>query len=374
MRKVRENKYYRTAFVALFFFFLGCLLTINLTPIDKTCILDNTDREYNIMQNSKLKNPELIILILSAPKNLDRRTIIRDTWLTLDKSSVSSSVQYRFKHYFVIGSMGLTNDQVLHLSAEQSQYSDILILPMYDSYTNLTEKVLKSFEWLDGQYDYGLGFKYVLKCDDDSFINLHYLLAEIPKMEYTLANSNLQFALNLSPEKLNHFITTNVQTNEKVANNILVQNMSLYWGYFHGSAKIKSGGKWQESNWISCDRYVPYALGGGYVLSKSLVSFIGKNSEYLRTFKSEDVSVGLWLAPVNNIIRIHDIRFDTEWITRGCKNYYLVTHNIPPEDMTSMHENLVNNKQLCVQEEEKRKYYLYDWSAPPSQCCVLVNK
>lgn len=372
MRKARENKYYRTAFIALFSFFLGCLLTINLTPIDKTCIIDNTDREYNIMKNSKLKNPELVVLIFSAPKNLAKRNVIRETWLILNDSKLGSGVKYRFKHYFVIGSMGLSSDQVLHLSAEQSQYNDILILPLYDSYKNLTEKVLRSFEWLDGQFEYGLVYKYVLKCDDDTFVNLNSLLIEIPKMEYTLANSNLQFPLNLPPDKLNHFITINMQANDKTAN-ILVQNMSLYWGYFHGSAKVKTSGKWKESDWITCDRYVPYALGGGYMLSKNLVTFIGKNADYLRTFKSEDVSVGLWLSPINNVIRIHDIRFDTEWTTRGCKNYYLVTHSISPEDMANMHENLKNNKQLCVQEEEKRKYYLYDWSALPSQCCTLVK-
>lgn len=281
MRKARENKHYRSIFLALFSFFLGCMLTLNLTPIDKTCIIDNKDREYNIMQNSKLKNPELVILILSAPKNLERRTVIRETWLTLGKNTLSTS-SYRFKHYFVMGSLGLTGDEVLHLSAEQSEFGDILILPVYDSYKNLTEKVLRSFEWLDEQFNFGLGYKYTLKCDDDSFVNLPALLSEIPKIEYTLSISNLQFSLNLPPEKLNHFITTDVQINEKMGNSVQVLNMSLYWGYFHGSAKVKTSGKWKETDWIACDRYVPYALGGGYILSKSLVSFIANNADYFR--------------------------------------------------------------------------------------------
>lgn len=278
MRKARENKHYRSIFLALFSFFLGCMLTLNLTPIDKTCIIDNKDREYNIMQNSKLKNPELVILILSAPKNLERRTVIRETWLALGKNAASTS-SYRFKHYFVMGSLGLTGDEVLHLSAEQSEFGDILILPVYDSYKNLTEKVLRSFEWLDEQFDYGLGYKYTLKCDDDSFVNLPALLSEIPKIELTLSNSNLQFSLNLPPEKLNHFITTDVQIN---GNSVQVLNMSLYWGYFHGSAKVKTSGKWKETDWIACDRYVPYALGGGYILSKPLVNFIANNADYFR--------------------------------------------------------------------------------------------
>ncbi|XP_030765437.1 beta-1,3-galactosyltransferase 6 [Sitophilus oryzae] len=372
MRRVKESKYCRIIFAALFSFLLGCMITLNLTPIDKTCIVDNTDREYNIMQNSKLKNPEVIVLILSAVKNSDRRNIIRETWLTLGNNVLGSGIKYRYKHYFVIGSLGLSNDEILHISTEQSQNSDILILPLYDNYKNLTEKVLKSFEWLNLQYDYGLGYKYVLKCDDDSVVNLQSLLVEIPKLESTLINSNLHYPLNLPPEKLNHFITTNIQSNEKI-NTVNIENMSIYWGYFHGNARIKRNGKWQESEWILCDNYVPYALGGGYILSRNLVSYIGKNVNYLRTFKSEDVSVGLWLSAINNIIRVHDIRFDTEWTSRGCKNYYLVTHHISPTETKFMFESLVNNKQLCVREVEKRKYYLYNWSALPSECCVMVN-
>lgn len=213
MRRFKENRNCHSVFLSLFSFFVGCMLTLNLTPIDKTCIVDNEDKEYSIMQNSKLKNPELIILILSAPKNLERRNVVRKTWLKLGaKNSLPAS--YKFKHYFVIGSLGLTTDEILHLSNEQSQYADILILPLYDSYQNLTLKVLKSFEWLDEQYNYGLGFKYALKCDDDSFVNLPNLLDEILKMEKTLSKSNLQYNLNLPPEKLNQFITVNVQTND----------------------------------------------------------------------------------------------------------------------------------------------------------------
>lgn len=297
MKRFRESRNCRSVFLSLFFFFVGCMLTLNLTPIDKTCIVDNEDKEYSIMQNSKLKNPDLIILILSAAKNLEKRNVVRKTWLKLGaKNSLPAS--YKFKHYFVIGSLGLTTDEILHLSNEQSQYADILILPIYDSYQNLTLKVLRSFEWLDEQYNYGLGFQYALKCDDDSFVNLPNLLDEIPKMEKTLSKSNLQYNLNLPPEKLNQFITVNVQTNDPskptpgiyltfciflhVKSMFLVANMSLYWGYFHGNAKIKTSGKWKESDWIVCDRYVPYALGGGYILSKSLITYIAKNADQLK--------------------------------------------------------------------------------------------
>lgn len=278
-RRISKIKYYKTPLVMVFSFLFGCMLTINLTPVDKTCKIEDTDREYNIMQNSKLKNPDLIVLILSAPKNLDRRNIIRQTWLQLvDTSPESENVKFKMKHYFVIGSLGLTADDILHLSTEQSQFSDILILPMFDSYQNLTMKIVKSFEWLSEQYDYGLGFKYVLKCDDDSFARLDKLSTEIRNVELMYIKSELNYVKRLSQDNTSPFIRTNLQINENERKN----NLQLYWGYFNGNANVKTKGKWNEPNWIACDKYIPYALGGGYILSKQLVTFIAKNQDYLR--------------------------------------------------------------------------------------------
>lgn len=278
-RKVSKLKYYRTPILMIFSFLFGCMLTINLTPIDKTCKIEDTDREYNIMRNSKLKNPDLIILILSSPKNLDRRNVIRQTWLQLvDTNPENENVKFKMKHYFVIGSLGLTIDNILHLSTEQSQFSDILILPIHDSYQNLSLKVLKSFEWLDEQFDYGLGFRYVLKCDDDSFVRLDKLSTEIANVELIYLKSDLKYVQSLTEDDASPFIRSNIQVNKDVRQN----ELQLYWGYFHGSARIKTGGKWKESNWITCDRYVPYTLGGGYILSKKLISYIAKNKDNLR--------------------------------------------------------------------------------------------
>jgi galactosylxylosylprotein 3-beta-galactosyltransferase len=367
-RKISKLKYYKTPILMIFSFLFGCMLTINLTPIDKTCKIEDSDKEYNIMRNSKLKNPDLIVLILSAPKNLDRRNIIRQTWLQLiDASSEDDNVKFKMKHYFVIGSFGLSVDEIFHLSTEQSQFSDILILPMYDSYQNLTMKVLKSFEWLDEQFDYGLGFKYVLKCDDDSFVRLDKLSTEIANIELIYLKSDLKHVNTLIENAASPFIRTNIQLNPDVVKN----ELQLYWGYFHGNARIKTSGKWRESNWIACDKYIPYALGGGYILSKKLISIIAKNKDNLKQYNSEDVSVGIWLSPVTNILRIHDIRFDTEWTTRGCQNFYLITHNISKEEMQKMYENIVNINNLCSTTSIKRRHYFYNWAVPPSQCCTL---
>lgn len=280
MIKLIGGKHFRTLFLIIFSFLLGCMITINLTPIEKTCRIENTDREYNIMQNSKLKNPELVILILSASNNLGKRETIRETWLKLyDDNRENYDKEFKIKHYFVIGSLGLNADQLLHLSSEQSKYNDILILPVLDTYKTLTEKTKRSFVWLNDQYDYGLGFKYALKCDDDSFVNLLALAEEIIAIEKVYLNSELTYPFKPKSEQTNPFLSTNVQANNK---EIKGNYLSLYWGYFSGAAKIKANGKWGENDWIASDRYTPYALGGGYILSKNLVTYIAKNTGDLR--------------------------------------------------------------------------------------------
>ncbi|KAL3281462.1 hypothetical protein HHI36_004671 [Cryptolaemus montrouzieri] len=284
-----------------------------------------------------------------------------------NQRNISDSKRFHVKHFFAVGISGLDEKKLSNLSREQTDFQDILTLPIIDSYGNLTLKVLKSFEWLNEQFDYGLLFKYVLKCDDDSFVRLDNLIHEIQLIELLYLKSELSSVIEMSKVNSSPYLRTNVQINRNETKN----KLSIYWGYFDGRANIKKSGKWKEQNWIVCDKYVPYALGGGYIVSKRLVTYIAKNVEYLRIYNSEDVSVGFWLSTVNNILRIHDVRFDTEWVSRGCQNFFLVSHNIAGKEMQAMFHSVMLKNELCSNEHITRNFYYYNWSAPPSQCCNM---
>lgn len=86
-------------------------------------------------------------------------------------------------------------------------------------------------------------------------------------------------------------------------------------------------------------------------------------------YNSEDVSLGVWLSPLN-ITRKHDTRFDTEYLSRGCSNKYLIMHKQSPSDMYKMYELLKTKGKLCDNEVRVRKSYEYNWKNPPSLCCV----
>ena len=74
----------------------------------------------------------------------------------------------------------------------------------------------------------------------------------------------------------------------------------LYWGFFDGRAPVIRGEKerYRETEYVLCDRYIPYALGGGYVLSANIVGFLADNAAVLKPYRAEDASVGTWLAPL----------------------------------------------------------------------------
>lgn len=206
---------------------------------------------FGVKRNEQLISPSLhtflFIMVLTAPNGTDRRDAMRKTWLS-NLESLDSPVIVKF----IIGIRELSQETMKNLEEENSLYNDILFLPeLKDAYKELPSKVLQTFEWIDQH----VNSSYILKVDDDSFVRLDVLISEL---------------------KSTHSIKR------------------FYWGFFRGDAHVKFSGPWAEKNWHLCDRYLPYAQGGGYILSSDLINFIARNADLLQKFNSEDVSVGEW--------------------------------------------------------------------------------
>ncbi len=231
---------------------------------------------------------------------------------------------------FALGTEGLSPAEMEDVKSEEVAHGDLLLLPnLIDSYTNLTRKVLTSFIALDAS----LNFSYLMKCDDDTFVVLDTILNELTQRK---------------------------------------SKQSYYWGFFDGRAHVHRQGKWAEKKWFLCDRYLPYALGGGYVLSHDLVRRIVSNSDSLVFYNSEDVSVGVWLSPYD-AERHHDVRFNTEFVSRGCRNSYIVSHKQSVNDMVAKQRLLEVKGVQCEKEYQTRLSYIYDWSTDPTKCCERVK-
>ncbi|XP_015108813.1 beta-1,3-galactosyltransferase 6 [Diachasma alloeum] len=298
--------------------------TLMLTFVFLTVLYFLLTKDCRRSREPRVDKPKyrLVVVILTSPDGMKVRDAMRKTWLSEETENT--------RHLFAIGTLDIQPEQRETLQSEQDKFHDLLLLPkLQDSYGTLTKKVLQSMQWVHQEFE----FDYLLKSDGDSFVLLHRMLTDLDVWE----------AKGTRKE--------------------------LYWGFFNGRASVKKTGPWKEIGWNLCDYYLPYAVGGGYVLSYNLVKFIAENADVLRLFNSEDVSVGLWLSPVANIERKHDVRFDTEYISRGCSNQYIVTHKQTPENMKSLHDFYTSTGSLCSKEIRSRMSYHYNWTVPPSQCC-----
>eukprot|EP00038_Savillea_parva_P012109 m.202299 g.202299 ORF g.202299 m.202299 type:complete len:428 (+) comp21721_c0_seq1:38-1321(+) len=277
---------------------------------------------------------KVFVMALTAPseKAAHRRAVMRKTWLTYRRPG---GEQNEVQHRFIIGTAGLPDDVLADLAAEQREYGDLALLPHFkEAFTNLTGKLLEGFSWSANRSNIGR-FDYLMKVDDDTFVRLDRIGQELE---------------DVAPGDRDR----------------------LYWGYFDGRAEVRRRGKYAEMDWVICDRYLPYALGGGYIVSRALAEYVAANRYSFARFNAEDASLGLWLAPLN-ITRKHDVRFDTEWRPRGCFNKYVVLHKREASDMLTKHERLLNTsfQVQCPTEYQngRRVEYEYNWSVLPSKCC-----
>ena len=149
----------------------------------------------------------LVIMIISHPKNIERRAAIRHSWLDIRERSLRKDVL----PLFIVGNENLSEVVSKQLNEEITNNKDVLVLPIQETYTTLTQKVLAAFV----QVDRNIKFSFLLKVDDDTFVNLSIMIDE-------LRNSNY--------------------------------NEGLYWGFFDGRAPVQKTGKWAEMDYILCDR------------------------------------------------------------------------------------------------------------------------
>ena len=174
---------------------------------------------------------------------------------------------------------------------------------------------------------------HVLKCDDDSFVQLDRLVDELKQRSST---------------------------------------KGLYWGYFVGNHRPPTEGKWMDTRWFLCDTYLPHALGGGYILSANVVRKIAFLSDIIITFHNEDATMGAWTSMLD-IERKHDNRFETICDTGQqcpCNNQFLVKtlHYHTVDTIYQMDESMRENGTTCAV-EQKHSGYCYNWNTIPSFCC-----
>ncbi|XP_046564500.1 beta-1,3-galactosyltransferase 1-like [Haliotis rubra] len=115
----------------------------------------------------------LAIIVHSAPGNIQKRNLIRETF-----GSIGS---YRNRNITVVFMLAAVKQQRAQdaLQYESRRYDDIVQGNFPDSYKNLVRKHIMAMHW----FKYSCKAKYILKLDDDTFVNPYRIIDHILRTE-----------------------------------------------------------------------------------------------------------------------------------------------------------------------------------------------
>ena len=230
----------------------------------------------------------LLVYVHSGVTHFDRRELIRRTWGNV------SCFEIAVRLVFVIG-MPNTDDAVdvqRLVAAEWRRHGDLVQEDFVDSYLNMTYKAVAALKWISNSCRHA---RFVLKADDDIFVNMFSLL-EILSKSVPLSNTRRP--------------------------RLLICNHR--WKVFEGA--VDHDGKWstERSVW-RYEFWPPHCQGMAFVVTTDLaidlyeesygVPFLWMDDLYLTGF------VMLRLRNVNTVAlnrryvqgnRLHDIRKDLD--------------------------------------------------------------
>ncbi|XP_067681600.1 beta-1,3-galactosyltransferase 5-like [Haliotis asinina] len=265
-------------------------------PRHKSC--DNCFK-YNVktiikasscLQSWASKHIDLLILITSAPENIDRRNALRETWLSPYKNNTS-----KVRYLFLLGLSEYTASDAL-IQQENTVYGDILQGDFLDDYHNLTYKTLMGLTWA---VNHCKEAKLIIKVDDDIWLNIPTLLK--------LLNYNLH----------------SFSIGGKCSYNALpIRNPDSKW-----YASFQS---YPEAH------FPPFCAGPGYVISPKTAAKILEVSRNVPYFHLEDVYVGMCIQKLGQRLKtIHGfLSFKPSGDLCRMRHYSIILiHEVSPKDM-----------------------------------------
>lgn len=160
-------------------------LDIALKEINAHMYPNPYDFGFIINPNSRTcKGTDVFMLtyVHSSPSHYRLRMVIRETW-----GSVTSFQNLTTRVVFLTGRTNSSKHQDL-ISVEADKYNDIIQGDFVDHYWNLTYKGIMGLKWIA---KYCAHAHYILKIDDDVFVNIFPLLRELNEFEMNGKNTKL---------------------------------------------------------------------------------------------------------------------------------------------------------------------------------------
>lgn len=272
--------------------------------------------------------PFLLILVCTAPENLNQRNAIRASW-----GGQREARGLRVQTLFLLGEpSGMSSSHENHLALESAAHGDILQAAFQDSYRNLTLKTLSGLNWASKHCPMA---RYILKTDDDVFVNVPELVSEL----VWRGGHWEQWEKGVEPHT-----EAEVGGEEWEGGGPTLESLPvplLYLGRVHWRVHPSRtpGGKHRisEEQWPpTWGPFPPYASGTGYVLSASAVQLILKVASRTPPLPLEDVFVGV-SARRGGLTPTHCVKLAgaTHYpLDRCCYGKFLLTsHRLDPWKM-----------------------------------------
>ncbi|CAK9812421.1 Beta-1,3-galactosyltransferase 1 [Anthophora plagiata] len=182
--------------------------------------------------------PYLLIVICSAVTNFKARAAIRNTWA--NKKNLDSTYNSTVKIAFLLGQSD--NDTLNNIIAEEShEYNDIIQETFYDTYNNLTLKSVMMLKWVSSNCGQA---KYLMKTDDDMFVNVPILMKTLQSRSQTTDILLGSLICNAKPilDPNNKWYTPKYMYSEKIYPNYLsgtgyVMSLDVAIKLYHAALK-----------------------------------------------------------------------------------------------------------------------------------------
>ena len=245
-----------------------------IVPDDTIIALKNLVNPHNfkfITNYSNICSESQIFVLIFVHSSLDhftKRNIIRNTWASLK--------EYHGKHIATVFLLGQSKNASFQglINAETEKYRDIIQGNFIDSYRNMTHKHLMGLKWVA---QFCSQSKFVLKVDDDTFVNTVRLI---------------------------HFLENHVDENGTV----LLRD-TIYCRPFEGVVPQRNN---TSKHFVTLDEYSAsfyptYCSGLAYITTTRVVIRLHKISLVTKFFWVDDIYITGILAEKINVVRTKPI-------------------------------------------------------------------
>ena len=219
----------------------------------------------------------VLIVVPIRPADKDSRQLIRDTWFEGFHNSQDVALR------FALGTRTMPLKEQRIYTKENETFGDIIFVDTTEDFAALTNKTLAIINWAHRH----VNFSYFMKCNDTSYVFVENMIVEL-RREPTATK--------------------------------------LYYGHFMVDQGIHDSSEWPDDKWDIGSHYLPFARGGGYIISQDLVAILSRDTPHLKWHINEDTAVGAWLSTFDHKRKSHN-RFCYWWKGRKpskCKQPVLI--------------------------------------------------